>query len=236
MNIADATILIVDDEPELLEIFEIWLQRSECNVLTAVNGAEALKVLAREKVDVLISDIRMPIMDGLSLVSRIRELGLHVPSIIFVSGFGDVKARDIHALGVEAMLAKPALKQHLLAMVESSLTEREELWQEVPDKAAEQKVRIEMGSRDEAIQNGSLCIGRGGFSFSCDQTLLTDRTVDVLIQFRSQQPDFRTHGIVRWFEPQEARAGVQFTYVAPECREWVVEQMRSKTNFSFIPK
>jgi CheY-like chemotaxis protein len=64
MRIEEARILVVDDELELLEIFAAWLGRSGCEVFTAPNGAEALKTLQTEKIDVLISDIRMPIMDA----------------------------------------------------------------------------------------------------------------------------------------------------------------------------
>ena len=107
MQNSEVTILVVDDEPELLEIFAIWMRREGYHVLTAANGAEALKILTSTNVDALISDIRMPVMDGLTLVRRIYDLKLKLPSIIFVSGFGDVNPRVAHALGVEAMLPKP---------------------------------------------------------------------------------------------------------------------------------
>jgi len=78
MQNSEVTILVVDDEPELLEIFAIWMRREGYHVLTAANGAEALKILTSTNVDALISDIRMPVMDGLTLVRRIYDLKLHL--------------------------------------------------------------------------------------------------------------------------------------------------------------
>src|ERR1700735_825013 len=100
------TVLVVDDEPELREIFALWLNREGYTILTAANGSEALQMLTTQTVDALISDIRMPIMDGIALVRRVFEMKLMLPSIIFVSGFGDVSVREMYALGVEAVSAR----------------------------------------------------------------------------------------------------------------------------------
>jgi CheY-like chemotaxis protein len=66
MELKDATVLIVDDEPMLLDIFSEWLQEEKCRVLTAGNGAAALEILRNHHVDVVVSDVRMPVMDGYS--------------------------------------------------------------------------------------------------------------------------------------------------------------------------
>ena len=59
MQLKDATVLIVDDEPVLCEIKSAWLTRLVGRVLVANNGAEALEVLAANPVDLVITDIRM---------------------------------------------------------------------------------------------------------------------------------------------------------------------------------
>src|ERR1035438_4781454 len=73
MRLEEATILVVDDEPDLREVFSAWLQQAGCLVFTAANGAEALEVLDAQKIDALVSDIRMPVMDGIALVQAIYE-------------------------------------------------------------------------------------------------------------------------------------------------------------------
>jgi len=121
MKLASATVLVVDDEPELLEIFAGWLERSGCRVFTAANGAEALKLLEGEHVDALISDLRMPVMDGVALLRRIHTIGLAMPSLLFLSGCGDVDEREMQALGVVEFVRKPLLRLDLLGALERSL-------------------------------------------------------------------------------------------------------------------
>jgi len=65
MELTDATVLVVDDEPMLLDIFGEWLQEENCHVLTAGDGAAALQSLRNHHVDVIVSDVRMPVMDGI---------------------------------------------------------------------------------------------------------------------------------------------------------------------------
>jgi CheY-like chemotaxis protein len=121
MKLGDATVLIVDDEAELLEIFSAWLTRGGCKVFTAANGAEALKVLEGVKVQALISDLCMPVMDGVALLRRIHEIGLAMPSLLFVSDPGDVDEREMHELGVVEFVKKPLLRLDLLRALERSL-------------------------------------------------------------------------------------------------------------------
>lgn len=63
MQLKDATILIVEDEPMLLEITEEWFKSLAGKVLTAPNGAVALKAMENEKVHAILTDVRMPVMD-----------------------------------------------------------------------------------------------------------------------------------------------------------------------------
>ena len=71
MELKDARVLLVDDEPMLLDIFREWLEEETCQVMTARDGAAALQILRNHHVDVLVSDIRMPVMDGILLVKNL---------------------------------------------------------------------------------------------------------------------------------------------------------------------
>jgi CheY-like chemotaxis protein len=236
MTLAEATILIVDDEPELLEIFAIWLGRCGCTVLTAANGAEALKILESHSVDALISDIRMPIMDGLTLVRRIYETKLLVPSIIFVSGFGDVDAREVYSLGVELMLTKPLIRQQLLDALECSLMPRDRLWLTPPAEAAAQSVSLEIPSLEEAMRAHQFELGRGGCCFLCPQPLNVERTIDLSIRFMKEELSLHVQGVVRWYDSSDSHAGVAFAYLDPTSRPWALQYLQGKTLYSFIPR
>lgn len=235
MKNGNTTILVVDDEPELLEIFAIWLRREGYDVFTAANGAEALKVLTSEKVDALISDIRMPVMDGLTLVRRIYEMKILLPSIIFVSGFGDVNPRVAHALGVEAMLPKPLGRKHLLEVLEASLKSRQSLWLEPAQEITTDTLAAEFASLKGSEAVCEFLIGRGGVCFRFTRALPEDALVELSVGFVEDDLRLEGQGRVRWSAVKDERVGVEFVYVAPESREWVLAKMEENPVYSFIP-
>ena len=130
MKLKDAVILIADDEPGLLRIFRAWFEREGCRVLTAENGMEALELASNHHVDVLVSDIRMPILDGIELARRLNATSKYLPKIIFISGFTDLSERHACDLGAEAVLAKPVRRAELISAVDRSLMEFDERWRQ----------------------------------------------------------------------------------------------------------
>ncbi len=88
-------ILIVDDEPDLEQLirqrFRKKIQAEEFEFYSALNGREALQVLKNKKVDIVLSDINMPTMDGLALLEEIRSLNNPLLKAIIVSAYGDMK-------------------------------------------------------------------------------------------------------------------------------------------------
>jgi CheY-like chemotaxis protein len=125
LNLDAAYILIVDDEPELLEVFQAWIAAAGCpNVSTAPDGMEALELCTHTPFDLIISDINMPRMDGITLLRNLFKRGQHMPSIIFVSGFDAVDRAELRELGVDAFLAKPVRRKELLLAVETALALR----------------------------------------------------------------------------------------------------------------
>src|SRR6516165_12483925 len=112
MELRDAVVLLVDDERMLLEIFSEWLEEETCRVLTAGDGAAALQILRNHHVDLIVSDVRMPVMDGILLLKNLTtdsnlSQGDHPLKMIFISGFTDLEPREAYDLGVEAILQKP---------------------------------------------------------------------------------------------------------------------------------
>jgi CheY-like chemotaxis protein len=235
MKTERATVLIVDDEPELREIFALWLNREGYTILTAANGADALKLLTTERVDALISDIRMPIMDGIALVRRIFEMKLVLPSIIFVSGFGDVSVREMYALGVEAMITKPLVRKDLLFALSSSLKEREQLWLAPAEQPVTESVAFSFESLARANAHCEFSIGRGGICLRSSRAFLEDALVDLAIDFAQEGLTIRGQGVVRWCSLKDQRIGVEFVYLDPACREWVIPHMQGTAPLPFIP-
>jgi CheY-like chemotaxis protein len=235
MRLEEATVLVVDDELELLEIFAAWLGRKGCRVLTATNGAEALDIVTKEKIDILVSDIRMPVMDGVELVRQINGMELYIPSVIFVSGFGDVHPREMYGLGVEALMEKPLSRKNLIRALEESLMEREKLWLTPLAGAMGQNISLNMESRADAEARCQFQLGRGGCNFLGDRPLEEEKTIDLCISFMQEGVSLKAQGTVRWVDKETAQAGMSFAYLEPECRDWVTAAMRAGACRSFIP-
>lgn len=87
----DARILVVDDEAKMRRVLELMLSQMGCRVETAADGEEALALLARQPVDLVITDLRMPRLDGLGLLRRLREQGSEVP-VIVITAYGTVES------------------------------------------------------------------------------------------------------------------------------------------------
>ena len=68
-----ATILIVEDEAHTARVMSMWLSRHGHQILEAPHGQVALQMLERQRIDMIISDMNMPVMDGLGLVKAVRE-------------------------------------------------------------------------------------------------------------------------------------------------------------------
>ena len=86
-------VLVVEDDRDLRQLFARVLQRSGYETLEAGDGQQALEVLEREYVDVIISDIMMPVMDGYELVRSLREADMKMPVLMITAkdAFDDMR-------------------------------------------------------------------------------------------------------------------------------------------------
>ena len=77
------TVLICDDQPDIVSALKIYLAPEGYRLLAAANGAEALQLVQQEQVHLILLDIMMPVMDGITATAKIREIS-NVP-IIFLT-------------------------------------------------------------------------------------------------------------------------------------------------------
>jgi len=234
MQLNEATVLVVDDEPALLEIMARWFEREHCRVLTAENGAIALDRVAAERVHVIVSDVCMPVMDGVSLVRSIKESGSYKPSVILVSGFHEISPRMSCDLGVEATFSKPVERRQLVTTVEKILVDRAELWSSPPRSEGAPSLQVVLGGVREAVKQGRIAFGRGGFCIQSNLTLL-EGAVRLAIEFVAERKSILGEGRVRWCESVEQRMGVEITSLEATCRDWVYQMTAANPMLSFIP-
>jgi PAS domain S-box-containing protein len=118
------TILIVDDLPINLKLLRAQLEGEGHTVIEAHNGVEALALLDRQKVDVIVSDILMPVMDGYRLCHEVRksERFRHLPFIAYTSTYVSPSDEKLSLdLGADKYLRKPATINELTRAIEEAL-------------------------------------------------------------------------------------------------------------------
>jgi CheY-like chemotaxis protein len=119
-----AKILVIDDEALLTRSLSVILTKAGHTVVSADNGKAGLEVFAREKPDLVITDIIMPVMEGIEAIQELRAKDPTLP-IIAVSGGGRTKnlefLRIAEKLGANAALGKPFSKEQLLEAVRKCL-------------------------------------------------------------------------------------------------------------------
>lgn len=238
MELNEARVLVVDDEVALREMFAKWLVANGCReVRTAGDGEEALAAIMSSPVDVLITDVRMPVMDGVTLVRQLALMGRKLACIIFVSAFGDIDPREMYDLGVEAFLAKPFRLEELSAAVGHAIAERLTLWKEPLKIAPRQSVKFALEVTAGRPLEGLFRLGRGGFSAYLPEPLGLGK-VAFACRFAGLEPappELVGEGFVRWRSRANHTVGVEFAYLASPGREWVVEQLLSEEPRCFIP-
>ncbi|GGD65797.1 response regulator transcription factor [Paenibacillus nasutitermitis] len=114
------TLLLVDDETEIIKLMQIYLLQENFRLLTAGSGEEALDIVKRETVDLIVLDIMMPGMNGIDTCLKIRETG-DMP-IIFLSAKGqEIDKITGLSIGADDYVTKPFSPLELIARIKSQL-------------------------------------------------------------------------------------------------------------------
>ena len=120
------TALIVDDSSVMRKIVERSLRQAGVEfvaVLEASNGSDALEILKKQPVDLVLSDINMPVMDGLQFVEKLQELGetKHVPVVMITTEASESHVVKALACGARGYIRKPftpdEVKEHVLPVL-----------------------------------------------------------------------------------------------------------------------
>jgi len=119
--IEKTTVVYVEDEPEVREQIAIYLQRRVKSLREAENGAEGLELVKECDPEVIITDLEMPIMNGLEMIKKIRELYDDKKKVIVITGYMD----DEHYTDLaDAYLYKPINLSNLVATIEELLAKK----------------------------------------------------------------------------------------------------------------
>ena len=113
-------ILVIDDEKATLSMFRLFLDAYGYTVYTAENGTEGLAISQKEKPEIVLTDIKMPGIDGLAILRQIKEIDPNA-AVIVITGHGDpALAEQAIALDAVDFINKPIKKQALDAALEKA--------------------------------------------------------------------------------------------------------------------
>jgi len=138
-------ILVVDDEADCQTVLAMYLESQGYRVECATSGVEALSIFENAPLDLVISDVMMPEMDGFEFCRRLRttRLGQLVP-FIFLSGQGEIESKvEGHAIGADDYLVKPFQSEEILAKVKAQLDRSHRIHAEIVRLLQTSTARVE---------------------------------------------------------------------------------------------
>lgn len=127
-------ILIVEDDKNLRKLIKTYLQRSKYNTYEATDGEEALNVLDQNYIDLIVSDIMMPQMDGYELIKSLREAKYDIPILIITAKSEIEDKKEGFLLGADDYMVKPINIEEMLLRIQVLLRRSK--------SASEKKIQI----------------------------------------------------------------------------------------------
>lgn len=113
----DITILIVDDDPDMRRLITFDFKKRGFKILEASGGNEAFALMKTHKVDLILTDIRMPEGDGIELLEKMHSLKSPLPPVILVSAYSELPKKEALDRGAIAVFSKPYDRKELMNKV-----------------------------------------------------------------------------------------------------------------------
>ncbi|OFZ80206.1 MAG: hypothetical protein A2583_11395 [Bdellovibrionales bacterium RIFOXYD1_FULL_53_11] len=240
------TILIVDDEKLLREAIAYEFNKRGFRALTAGSGNEAYGIIEREKIDVVLTDVRMPDGDGIGLLSRIKKLDAAMPVVVFITAFTDITIEDAYNMGACAIICKPFDRKELQSTVARAIRVASGAWddfQATEDiNSAGTGVDLLLDDLESSINGRVIGIGRGGMFVTSDRPLPEIQSrIRFRLRFNHKPPDeFNGTGVVRWSRsappPLPSSCGIEFIALDRKTAEAVQALTGHSKTAAFIPK
>jgi PAS domain S-box-containing protein len=170
-------ILLIDDEPDILRVLGISLKADGYEVIPAPNGAEGLEAFAREKPPIVITDIKMPGMDGIEVLEKIKEMDPGT-EVIIITGHGDIdNAIESLKYGASDFINKP-VRDEALSIALSRAKEKLEIRNKLKEYTTDLEHKIEAATRELRRQtNFQIKLIRS----SNDGIVATDESLKIVI-------------------------------------------------------
>jgi len=136
------SILIVEDDKEIRDGIEIFLRNQGYEVYKAANGLEGLKIVQAAEIHLAVLDIMMPVMDGVTMLMKVRNLGYEFPVLMLSAKSEEVDKVIGLNMGADDYVTKPFTPLELLARINSHLRRYEKYLQVTSDEAPKEEGKI----------------------------------------------------------------------------------------------
>lgn len=149
------SILIVEDDKEIRDGIEIFLRNQGYEVYKAANGLEGLKIVQSVEIHLAILDIMMPVMDGVTMLMKVRNLGYEFPVLMLSAKSEEVDKVIGLNMGADDYVTKPFTPLELLARVNSHLRRYEKYLQVASDEGPKEEKNFRLGGlelNEETVQ------------------------------------------------------------------------------------
>lgn len=127
MSSRQIRVLVVDDESDFRQLMTFWLESKGYMILAASEGETGVRLAKENSPDIIFMDLRMPGMDGVETIRRIREFNKDVPIIIISAYTDDPKATDAMSYGVSGVFYKGKDFTESLSLLEAALRTHKKL-------------------------------------------------------------------------------------------------------------
>lgn len=234
------TLLVVDDEVDLREIVSSELEFMGAKVFQAENVSVAKSIMDSQKIDLIVSDIRMPGGTGIDLLNYIKSKSINVPPIILITGFADITVEDAFNQGAEALLSKPFKLEELIQIAIKLTSPAQERYSSSDNRPNKNIDYFFQDGLTNKISANECAIGRGGIALTVDTTSFKWDTGD-LINFKLKFNDVELLGtaICRWWKPQEhankATFGLEFVQLSDTTFDYFQGYWKNHSIIPFIP-
>src|SRR5690554_2521739 len=122
---AKDTLLIIDDDVDICMLLKRFFERKGYQVRIAFKGAEGIEIVKKEKIDIVLTDFRLPDKDGFQILEEIKAIDHQIP-IIVITGYSDVnQAVKVIRLGAYEYVTKPIFPEEILLLIKDALAENQ---------------------------------------------------------------------------------------------------------------
>ena len=235
------TLLVVDDEADLREIVSSELEFMGAKVFQAENVTVAKAIANEQKIDLIVSDIRMPGGTGIDLLNTIKAKSKDVPPVILITGFADITVEDAFNQGAEALLSKPFKLEELIQMA-IKLTSAPSVRYRKADASSTKELKFNFAENlDATISSHECAIGRGGITLAIDASKTFKWDTGDLLNFKLSFQDQELQGlaICRWWKSQDnasrATIGLEFVNLESKTYDYFQDYWQGHRIIPFIP-